>query len=212
MSRSGYSDDEIDQWDHIRWRGAVKSAIRGARGQAFLREMLEVLEAMPEKRLIAGELQEADGEVCALGAVAIKRALNVALIDPEDYDQVAQAFGISQAMAREIMFENDYGGWHHDNPETRWQRMHDWVKSQIANQGGMMARDNMVAQTAASFGAEGLERGEMFQAWAFRCFCGKGMHMAKGVDVNHASRLAHVQGWRYTSKRGWKCPAHRRTK
>jgi len=40
MSRSGYSDD-CDVWALIRWRGAVKSAIRGARGQAMLRELIQ---------------------------------------------------------------------------------------------------------------------------------------------------------------------------
>ena len=38
MSRSGYSDD-LDNWDLIRWRGQVSSAIRGKRGQGFLREL-----------------------------------------------------------------------------------------------------------------------------------------------------------------------------
>lgn len=56
MSRSGYTDDTEDQWSLIRYRGAVASAIRGARGQAFLREMLTALDAMPEKRLISGAL------------------------------------------------------------------------------------------------------------------------------------------------------------
>ena len=35
MSRSGYSDG-LDEWAMIRWRGAVKSAIRGARGRAII--------------------------------------------------------------------------------------------------------------------------------------------------------------------------------
>ena len=56
MSRSGYVDDMCDEWALIRYRGAVKSAIRGKRGQAFLREMLAALDAMPEKRLISGAL------------------------------------------------------------------------------------------------------------------------------------------------------------
>jgi len=47
MSRSGYSDDCDDQWSLICWRGAVKSAIRGKRGQAFLKEMLAALDALP---------------------------------------------------------------------------------------------------------------------------------------------------------------------
>lgn len=56
MSRSGYVDDMCDQWAMICYRGAVSSAIRGRRGQAFLREMLAALDAMPEKRLISGAL------------------------------------------------------------------------------------------------------------------------------------------------------------
>ena len=129
MSRSGYSEDEIDQWDHIRWRGAVKSAIRGARGQGFLCEMLAALEAMPRQRLIAGELQEADGEVCALGAVGLKRGMDMAAFDPEDRERVAREFGIAEALAAEIMNENDEA-WC-NTPEERWQRMREWVKSQI---------------------------------------------------------------------------------
>ena len=64
MSRSGYVDaddcDEGEQWRHIRWRGAIKSAIRGKRGQAFLREMLDALDALPQKRLVPNVLQEAE--------------------------------------------------------------------------------------------------------------------------------------------------------
>jgi len=56
MSRSGYVDDMSDEWAAIRYRGAVSSAVRGKRGQAFLREMLAALDAMPEKRLAAGAL------------------------------------------------------------------------------------------------------------------------------------------------------------
>lgn len=48
MSRSEYSEN-LDSWSLIRWRGQVVSAIRGKRGQAFLRELVDALEAMPEK-------------------------------------------------------------------------------------------------------------------------------------------------------------------
>ncbi len=55
MSRSGYSEDG-DQWQMIKWRGAVASAFRGRRGQAFLREMRDALDALPVKRLLRDEL------------------------------------------------------------------------------------------------------------------------------------------------------------
>lgn len=60
MSRSGYTDDGWDdesaQWASIRYNGALKSAIRGKKGQAFLKDLLAALDAMPEKRLIREQL------------------------------------------------------------------------------------------------------------------------------------------------------------
>ena len=77
MSRSGYTDDMDDNWALIRWRGAVASAIKGKRGQALLKEMEVALLSLPDKRLIANEFANAtEGEVCALGAVALKRRLD----------------------------------------------------------------------------------------------------------------------------------------
>lgn len=160
MSRSGYTDECDDQWGLIRWRGAVASATKGARGQAMLRELLAALDAMPEKRLVAQAL-EADGEFCTLGVLGKVRGIDLASIDPEDYDAVAAAFGVAPALVREIVFENDetivdhkwaefevcgpmrpsYPDWgRHDRsrvvddetaPERRWQYMRAWVASQI---------------------------------------------------------------------------------
>ena len=124
MSRSGYSDD-CDGWALIRWRGAVASAIRGKHGQAFLREMLAALDAMPEKRLIAGEFEQG-GEVCALGAVGRARQFDMSNIDPEDHDTVAAKFGLPHALACEIMFIND--AWHGKSPELRFADVREWVK------------------------------------------------------------------------------------
>lgn len=128
MSRSGYSDD-LDQWDLIRWRGAVTSAIRGARGQAFMREMLAALDAMPEKRLIRHELENGGG-VCALGAVGRARGIDQTTLDPENQRQIAEAFGIARAMTCEIVFENDEVGWQ-ETPEQRWMRVRAWVAAQV---------------------------------------------------------------------------------
>lgn len=107
MSRSGYTDDCDDNWRLIMWRGAVNSALRGKRGQAFLREALAALDALPEKALASESLATADGEFCTLGAVGRLRGIDMAALDPEDYTEVAKAFGISEAMAREIVYEND---------------------------------------------------------------------------------------------------------
>src|ERR1700675_4829762 len=103
MSRSGYTDEMDDQWALICWRGAVASAIRGKRGQAFLREMLTALDAMPEKQLIYEELEiqksmshwgiHDTGEVCALGSVGKARGIDMSELDPYDRETVARTFG-----------------------------------------------------------------------------------------------------------------------
>ena len=129
MSRSGYTD-ECEGWDLIRWRGAVRSATCGKRGQTLLRDLLATLDAMPVKRLIAGELEQ-EGEVCALGALGVARGLNLSTIDPDDPEVVAKTFNIAPALAQEIVFENDEGAWGKESPENRWVRVRAWVAQQI---------------------------------------------------------------------------------
>jgi hypothetical protein len=131
VSRSGYSDD-CEQWELILWRGAVNSALRGKRGQAFLREMLAALDALPEKRLIENELEDNSGAVCALGSVGKQRGLAQRGINlDDDWDSgrqiAAKMFGIAPAMAAEIMFINDDCS----SPEQRWKIVRAWVVEQL---------------------------------------------------------------------------------
>src|SRR5271154_3738655 len=106
MSRSGYSDD-CEGWALIGWRGAVEKAIKGKRGQAFLKEMLAALDAMPDKKLIAEELVTPGGEVCAIGTVMQKRGIDASDIQSDDHDRIAQVMGIAPALVREIECVND---------------------------------------------------------------------------------------------------------
>lgn len=132
MSRSGYRDDgDLDHWSMIMYRGAVTSAIKGKRGQNFFKEMLAALDALPEKRLIAHELETADGAVCAIGALGKSRAVDMNNIDPDDASTVAAIFGIAEALAREVVYVNDEWGSNKETPEQRFERMHKWVVSQI---------------------------------------------------------------------------------
>lgn len=138
MSRAGYSDD-IDNWQMIKWRGQVASAIRGQRGQTMLKDLLAALDAMPVKRLVSNELETVDGEICAFGALGRARGIDMQSIDPEDPDQVAAAFDIASQLAREVVYENDecdrgyFGGdeWRTESPEEKWIRMRKWVASRI---------------------------------------------------------------------------------
>ncbi len=133
MSRSGYHEYEPhsqeEQWAHIRWRGAVKSAIRGRRGQKLLRELRDGMDAMPEKKLISDTLEK-DGCFCALGVVGKHRGMSMAKIDAQDSEQVAGAFDIAEALAREIVYTNDE---HFDieTDEARWIRVRQWVQANI---------------------------------------------------------------------------------
>ncbi|GGL61788.1 hypothetical protein GCM10009091_49390 [Pseudomonas brenneri] len=129
MSRSGYSDD-YGGWGLVCWRGAVNSALKGKRGQAFLIELRDALEAMPTKRLIADSLQ-AEGEFCTIGVLGAKRGVDMTTLDPDDREAVGEAFDIAPAMASEIVFMNDEASWQAETPEQRWVRMRDWITSQI---------------------------------------------------------------------------------
>jgi hypothetical protein len=129
MSRSGYSDD-CEGWELIRWRGAVASALRGKRGQEFLRKLLAALDAMPNKRLIEGELEQ-DGEVCALGSLGRAQGMDMSKLDPTEPEEVASAFGISPALVKELTFVNDEWNWR-ETPEERYEVVRNWVLKQLA--------------------------------------------------------------------------------
>lgn len=142
MGRSGYSDD-LEQWSLIRWRGQVASAIRGARGQAFLRDLLAALDAMPEKRLIDQDLERPDGSVCALGCIGKARGVPLPAIDHDEIEYgdpdyienlrhgLAKSFGIAHQLVAEIEFMNDEASILDETPEQRWTRMRAWVAAQI---------------------------------------------------------------------------------
>lgn len=101
--------------------------------QAFLKEMLAALDAMPVQKLVAGELVEDDGSVCALGAIGNARGLEMKGVDPEDRERVAALFGIAPAMAAEIVYMNDEGWYWIDRNDSseRFSRMRQWVANQI---------------------------------------------------------------------------------
>lgn len=130
MGRHGYSDDCDDYLALGRWRGQVTSAIRGKRGQAFLRELVEALEAMPEKRLISGALREA-GEVCAIGAVGAKRGIPLETLDVDDYEGIASTMGVAHQLVQEIEWQNDEGTWRTETPEERWARVREWAAKKL---------------------------------------------------------------------------------
>lgn len=161
MNRSGFSDECDDPLAAGRWTAAVNSSLRGKRGQAFLRELLAALDAMPDKRLIANAAAK-DGCMCTLAVVAAKRGQDLEQLDAYmqgwDWDCLAESLGISEALAREVMYLNDEGvsemDWVRldgppdlwgrtpevytqipDAAERRWRYMRDWVAKQLKEPG-----------------------------------------------------------------------------
>jgi hypothetical protein len=130
MSRSGYGDYDGD-FDGGRYWGAVSRAYSGKRTQKFFKELLHVLETMPEKKLIKGDIVK-EGAFCALGAIGHARGIpDLDQLDPYDVDTLSNKFDIALCMVREITYENDTAGLYKETPEQRHERMVAWVKKHI---------------------------------------------------------------------------------
>lgn len=138
MSRSGYSDYSDIPLDL--YQAAVDRATFGKRGQSLLRRLRDALDAMPVKRLIAGNLKDKSGEVCALGALdpnapALHEDETWGYDDDfEHAEKLGRHFNIATALAAEIVYMNDeHNNWRtpEETPEERWTRMRAWVDKQI---------------------------------------------------------------------------------
>lgn len=139
MSRSGYDDCDADNSCLELYRANVDRAFAGKRGQAFLKEMLAAMDALPAKKLIPGLMQQESGEVCAIGSVGKARGLDMGHLnrlaeedDPDLARWIAKRFGIAECMAREIMYVNDEAIRSRvETPEERFIRMRKWIEISI---------------------------------------------------------------------------------
>ena len=111
---------------------AHEAAIRSRRGQKLLRDLLQALDAMAVKELIANSFITPSGRCCALGALGLARG-----IDPEDlgaltddHAHTAKLFGTARSLIIEIETHNDYM-LKSPTPAQRWAYMRDWVASKI---------------------------------------------------------------------------------
>lgn len=137
MSRSGYCDDGDSDIPIELYRQAVHRATTGYRGQHLLRKLRDALDVMPVKRLIAGNIKDKAGQVCALGALdPMAPAYNGGDWD-DDFEhsrKLAKHFNVAPALASEIVYMNDeWNDWRtpSETPEQRWTRMRAWVEAQI---------------------------------------------------------------------------------
>ena len=130
MSRSGYTDDDDDPLAYGRWRAQVNSAIRGKRGQKFFADLVAALDAMPEKKLVAGVFQNEEGAVCAFGSLGKARRIDLNNIDTCDWEKLGSVFNIAQQLAQETMYVNDDEN-EYSTPEQRWTAVRRWAARQL---------------------------------------------------------------------------------
>lgn len=131
MSRCDYYDGEDSVPDGL-WAHRFWQATETKKGQARLREFAAILDAMPEKRLIADELQTPGGEVCFVGAIC--KARNVPMptgdCDIRDTAEAGQRAGIPWTLAWEMARMNDET-WGRMTPEERWQAARTWIQTTL---------------------------------------------------------------------------------
>ena len=133
LSEDWEPDSAADQWRNICFWGAVKKAVEGKRGQAFLKEMITALDALPKKELIEDEL-EIEGQYCAIGSVGRLRGIDMSDIQVDDWDKIAEVFGIAPSLVRAIEFENDqsdYGATVLNANQRRWERVRRWCVAHL---------------------------------------------------------------------------------
>lgn len=133
MSRIGYSDEEDWPGQFELWQANCRRSLHGKQGQEELRSLREALLALPDKRLIHGSLVDTDGEVCAVGAYARHKGLDLQGFDPEDAtDEVAVCAGMPSLVAWKVVEMNDQQFHRRFTPEERYAGMLAWVEKQLS--------------------------------------------------------------------------------
>jgi hypothetical protein len=132
MSRISYSDEEDYPGQFELWQGNCRRSLKGRQGQSELVVLRDALLALPDKRLIHGLLVDEEGAVCAIGAYADHKGMDLGMFDPEDStDEVGIQAGMPSLVAWKVVEMNDMQ-FRHMTPEQRYTRMLEWVERQIS--------------------------------------------------------------------------------
>lgn len=156
--RIGYSDEEDYPGQFGLWQGNCQRSLKGRAGQAALRELEAALLALPDKRLIEGELADDEGSVCAIGALAKHEGRLTEELRAEgeyDMEDVGVDLGMPRLVAWKVVEMNDiqFAGtdlvfgegpyrWPGEQPyfyvpitpEQRYERMLAWVREQLSTE------------------------------------------------------------------------------
>jgi len=158
--RLTFNEDEDFNNQSLLWEANQERCIRGRKGQAALRELEAALLALPEKRLITDELENARGDVCAIGAlVRFKGKENPMIgdsfggaednltINADEIERatidLAQELGVPRLVALAVVRENDEDHYYYPatiTPEQRYERMLKWVQQALSGKYGWVTK------------------------------------------------------------------------
>lgn len=133
--RINYSEEDEDFDGQFElWRANCRRSIKGKKGQAELRALRDALLALPEKRLIHGLLVDDAGGVCAIGAYARSKGIDLTVCDPEEEsDEVGVDAGMPPMVAWRVVEMNDIM-LDHCTEEGRYIKMLRWIESQLVKE------------------------------------------------------------------------------
>lgn len=115
--RIGYSEDEDYPGQFALWQGNCQRSLKGRAGQNALRELEAALLALPDRRLIAGKMIDAEGDVCSIGALAKYKGrdlLSEPHVGPDDefegdgeMEEIGMELGLPRLVAWKVVELND---------------------------------------------------------------------------------------------------------
>jgi hypothetical protein len=122
------------------WEANQERSLKGRKGQAALRRLEAALLALPAKRLVADTLEDGEGQVCALAALAKHEHYEGSLQLPEEkWDDgegdgqieaamlaLAEELKVPKLVAIAIIARNDEG--YLRDPRTRYNHILQWVQ------------------------------------------------------------------------------------
>lgn len=153
--RLNLCEDEDFNNQAMLWEANQERSLRGRRGQAALRELESALLALPEKRLIADELENERGEVCAVGALAKYKGHENPMIGDAFGDndelsvnegeiervtvQLAEEMGMPHLVALAVVYQND-DSYVIVTPEQRYDKVLRWARHWLGGHGGWLTK------------------------------------------------------------------------
>lgn len=167
--RIRFDEEEDFNNQAILWEANQERSLKGKKGQAALRRLETALLALPEPKLIADAIEDTDGLVCGLGALAKHEHYEGDLSLPQrpaedapheewdewyshgDYDgeatenamlALAEVLDVPKLVAIAIIAEND-NRYNVKTPEDRYRHLLAWTRSWITKDRSICTEKNM---------------------------------------------------------------------